>query len=148
MQIEVDQSGKIENTSVPTVLAFSNGTSYTILIPARVKRQLILYLRKKYHALRIPYMKIFTTCLALLITPHINRITTIIIDTEYPGHDGTIKSILLNHIRRNIHDFSKHHIVFNQIGKHSPAHLKAYNIYTSKSKPSRVITLKELKELL
>lgn len=38
MQIEIDQSGKIEDTRKDTVLAFSNGKNYSILIPAEVKR--------------------------------------------------------------------------------------------------------------
>jgi hypothetical protein len=37
LRIEVDQSGKIEQTHRDTALAFSNEISYAVLIPARVK---------------------------------------------------------------------------------------------------------------
>jgi hypothetical protein len=47
LDIEVDQSGKIEDTRVDTVIAFSNGLSGTILIPAVVKRVCIRALRKQ-----------------------------------------------------------------------------------------------------
>lgn len=39
--VEVDQSGKIGDTKVHTVLAFSNSYGFSILIPANVKRECI-----------------------------------------------------------------------------------------------------------
>lgn len=45
MRVEVDQSGKIGDTKVPTVLAFSNGRSFAVLIPAIVKRECLKRLR-------------------------------------------------------------------------------------------------------
>jgi len=45
LHIEVDQSGKIEQTNKDTVLALSNEISYAVLIPARVKREAINLLR-------------------------------------------------------------------------------------------------------
>ena len=41
MKVEVDQSGKIGDTKVPTVLAFSNGKKVAILIPAKAKPSLM-----------------------------------------------------------------------------------------------------------
>ena len=40
MKIEIDQSGKVEDTAKPTVIAYANGNSRAILIPASNKRQL------------------------------------------------------------------------------------------------------------
>jgi hypothetical protein len=47
MRIEVDQSGKIENTRVDTVLTFADGESRAILVPAAVKRACLMALRKQ-----------------------------------------------------------------------------------------------------
>ena len=44
--VDVDQSGKFENTQMDTVLAFSNAIHYAILIPAQVKRDCIAVLRE------------------------------------------------------------------------------------------------------
>lgn len=47
MDVEVDQSTKIEQTSKDTVLAFSNDEQVAILIPAQVKRQALAYLKAR-----------------------------------------------------------------------------------------------------
>lgn len=46
MQIEIDQSGKIEDTSKDTVLALSNGTQFSIKISRNIKRELQNIFRK------------------------------------------------------------------------------------------------------
>ena len=40
MNIEIDQSGKVEETQHDTILAFSNGKSKAVSISARTKRKL------------------------------------------------------------------------------------------------------------
>jgi len=44
-QVEVDQSGKIEDTRVATVVAFSDGIHRVVLVPAQVKRECSAVLR-------------------------------------------------------------------------------------------------------
>jgi hypothetical protein len=46
MRVEVDQSGKIEDTRVSTVPAFSNGVAFSVLIPANVKGRCVQELRR------------------------------------------------------------------------------------------------------
>ena len=40
MKIEIDQSGKVEETNKPTVIGFSNSLQRTILITAKEKQKL------------------------------------------------------------------------------------------------------------
>lgn len=47
-QFEIDQSGKIEDTAKNSVLALTDGTfEYTLVLPAKVKRELQAHFRKK-----------------------------------------------------------------------------------------------------
>jgi hypothetical protein len=144
MHIEVDQSGKIGTTQVATVVALSNGKHYAILIPARVKRACLEFLKTRYRELRQPYMKLFAAALFLLLKPYVKTLQQVSIDREYPGHEGTIKGMLLNYIRREVPDFPKERIVFTEIGKESPAHEKAYTTYTGKVKPDHTVREEEL----
>jgi hypothetical protein len=145
--VEVDQSGKIGDTKVPTVLAFSNQESHSILIPATVKRACVRFLRAYYRHLQQLYMKLFAAALFLLLQKHLERISVIVIDTEYPGQEGIIKGMLLNYIRRVVPGFPKEQVIFRKIGKRSPAHKKAYTTYRGEIKENRTINSEELLRL-
>ncbi|MGA9348062.1 MAG: hypothetical protein WBW48_04565 [Anaerolineae bacterium] len=43
--VEVDQSGKMGDLAIHTVLAFANDIEYAVLIPAGVKRAIVQKLR-------------------------------------------------------------------------------------------------------
>ncbi len=70
MRVEVDQSGKIGDTKVPTVLAFSNEESYAILIPAKVKRECVQRLREQGRTGKTFYMRLFAIGLFFLLKEH------------------------------------------------------------------------------
>lgn len=148
MRVEVDQSGKIGDTKVPTVLAFANDESYAILIPATVKRTCVHFLRNTYRRPRQPYMKLFAAALFLLVERHLAMIEALVIDMEYPGHEGEVKQMLLEHIRRRVPMFPDENITFRHVGKHSPAHHKAYRTYRGQEKPERTIREDELLQVL
>lgn len=76
MHIEIDQSIKIEYTSQETVLAFANGKIFTILIPARVKRLCLAYLRQKHIGSPRLQIRLFAAVLFLLLKDHIHQITS------------------------------------------------------------------------
>ena len=59
MKIEIDQSGKIENTSRLTILAYSNKTSKSILITAKDKKT-IQSLFRRINQPKIFIYKLFT----------------------------------------------------------------------------------------
>ena len=96
MHVEVDQSGKIGDTSVPTVLAFSDGENYAILIPASVKRKCLLALRERGKSGTTLYLRLFSTGLFLLLKDRLNQFSLVTIDVEYPGHSGKIKDQIVN----------------------------------------------------
>jgi hypothetical protein len=147
--VEVDQSGRIDFTKDDTVLAFANAKlAYSILIPATVKRSAIKYIRSHYKQLSLPYIKLFSAALFILLRKNIEKIDTIIIDTEYYGHNGEIRGELLNYIRKVITDFPKSGVVFTQIGKHSPAHFAALETFLGIKKQNRTISLEEIIEVL
>jgi len=148
VQIEVDQSGKIGDTKIPTILAFSNDESFAILIPAVLKRECIHFLRNYYRRPRQPYMKMFAAALFLLLQEHLSKADMILIDIEYTGHEGDIKAMLLGLIRNRIPDYPGWRISFKQIGKDSSAHRKAYDTYTNRARADRIIKAEELLCLL
>ncbi|MBM3135442.1 MAG: hypothetical protein FJZ89_09230, partial [Chloroflexi bacterium] len=74
MHIAVDQSGKIEQTDKATALAFSNGISYAVLIPARVKRKAITILRATGRRGKSVYISLFAAALYQLLKDHLDKI--------------------------------------------------------------------------
>lgn len=148
MKIEIDQSGKIEDTGKDTIVAFSNGISGSILILAKDKREIQNVFRQGNKS-RIFVYKLFSLLIFILIKPHISKIDEIVIDTEYPGKSAIIKDFLLREIRKANPKFQKENISFGNIGKKSRAHQTAYKAFKKKSKVDKTVSLKDiLKNLL
>jgi hypothetical protein len=148
MHIEIDQSGKVEDTSRPTVLAFANHIRVAVVIPAAVKKECLAVLRRRSDFPQVYILQIFTAGLVCLLRDYLFQIETITIDLEYPGHEADIKGILLNAIRRVRRDFSKQQISFRSVGKKSGAHYKAYGVFTGKEKPERILTTEDIVKVL
>lgn len=146
MTIEIDQSGKIENTRVNTVIAFSDGIRKAILISAKDKRELQKVFRDAGKPLVFVY-KTFALLVFLLIKDDLKNISQIIIDKEYPGWSFQIKDYLLQKIRKN-RAFAKEDIHFTEIGKKSKAHSLAYRIYAGKEKSDKIIRVDDIIKLL
>lgn len=148
MHVEVDQSGKIEQTRWDTILAFSDGLSSSILIPAKVKREAIVRLRSTGRRGKRLYLPLFVAGLYLLLSDHLGKLNLITIDREYWGSERDIKAQLLRLIWRVCPNFEAEWIEFRLIGKGSPAHSKARAVYEGKKEPDRRIQLEELLEVL
>jgi hypothetical protein len=149
--VEVDQSGKIERTQEDTVLAFSNNHSYVIRIPATVKRRMLLHLRQQPKHTRnkkAMYMRLFVAGLYLLLKDHLNSLANVIIDTEYTGSEADIRSMLLSLIWRSDPNYPEARIVFQQVGKKSPAHVLAWAVHGKKRPADYVVQEEELLNLL
>ena len=144
MHVEVDQSGRFEYTRQNTVLAFSNGQAYTILISARIKRLCEEKLRAK--RVKPPRLQVllFATALFLLLKEHAELIALVTIDREYYGNEALIKQHLINLFHRAGIPFAENRVRFALIGKESPAHKLALETFRGKRKPNWIITEREI----
>jgi len=148
LHIEVDQSGKIENMNVDTVLAFSDGKSAAVLIPAEVKRVCLQALRREGRPKISVVLRIFAVGLFFLLQDVLEEVTLVTIDQEYPGREGDIKGMLLRLIWASGKGFDKGRIAFRQVGKKSAAHFKAHGVYKGFQKADRTLTVDDILSLV
>lgn len=144
MKIYVDQSGKIEDTSNPTILAFTDSRTFSIKITAKTKRQLQEIFRRRGQ-IRLFVYRAFASLVFLLITKFLREIDQVVIDVEYPGKEKLIKEIILEFLRRK--KLKEPSIFFERIGNTPKVHYSAYNVFVKKKKADLVIRLGELKDL-
>jgi len=142
MDADVDQSGRVDQTNKPTVVAVANGISFSIWISASEKRKLIQAIkrRKPQWSTSLTHVMVFSALLYFLLREHIERIGVVTIDTEYPGHEGVIKNRILTLCRNDGLRVFPDQIDFQQVGKKSPSHDLAWGVYTSRLKPDLVLT--------
>jgi hypothetical protein len=142
--VDVDQSGKFEDTKTDTVVAFSNGISFSVLVPATVKRDCITILRKKITSGPTLYTQLFATLLFFLLEHYITRIDKVTIDKEYFGREASIKQHLLHLLRRAGKPVHGDQIDFGLVGRHSPAHHIAYTTLRGESTPNLLLTTEDI----
>ena len=147
MDIDVDQSGKIED--VPdTVLAMANGISRSIVLRSRVKRQAFAELRASGITRKPATLKIFASSLCLLLEPVVEENLWVTIDKEYPGHEATIKAMILRYFRSSGTWVHSQQIRFGLVSRHSPAHHLAADVYHGDRSPDEWINWKRLRRAL
>jgi hypothetical protein len=148
MRVEVDQSGKIEATNRDTILAFANGESRAIRIPASVKREAFQWLRTRGKRGFRATLHLFAACLSLLPRGHLLKLQEVTIDEEYIGREADLKAMLLRLLWRVNSTFPAERITFARIGKKSPAHLLALAVFQKKKPPDQVMTFRDLLHVL
>lgn len=99
--IAVDQSGKIEEINQDTVIAFSTTTSSdgftnSVKIPSKVKRRMFHNHKEKFPSKFRMCLKMFSAAIYVVTNQEIEKISEIVIDKEYEGHNGKIKNHLYN----------------------------------------------------
>ena len=134
MHIEIDQSGKVEDTSHDTVVAFSNGKQKSLQIQAEEKRKIQQIFREagKPHMFAV---KTFAILVYLLVQDDLEKIERLTIDREYVGYEWLVKQVLLQIIRRRGNRMEKEDVVFWSVGKQSRAHKRALAVYRGNLAP-------------
>ncbi len=147
MRLEVDQSRKVEQSG-PTVLAFSNDGQGVILVPGKVKRQVLDRLRQQGRERRVAVHMVFAALVALLLRETIKHAQHVIVDDEYTGHRGMIKFQTLHYLRRLGVQVAPDVIRFGFVGKNSPAHHLALRVFRGKQAPDYRVTFEDLWSLM
>lgn len=151
MRIEIDQSGRIEETNRPTVVAFGNGAYRSLFVAARTKRAVFATMVELGYSKVASKPILFSLCVFLLtfdlVKKHRGNVD-FIIDLEYPGWEDLQRRVLRHLFKRAGVSIDKERISFSRIGKRSSAHQKAWRVFVKKEKAQRVMSLKELLKIL
>jgi len=141
---QVDQSNKIEDGG-DTVLALTNDKEYTICIPGKEKRAAIKSMHRHFERLsrKLIHIRLFTAALYYLIR-ELPPKALVTIDTEYAGHESSIKAMLLYWLRQDRPDISPDDITFGRVGKKSAAHKKALAVYRGNARADRTLKADDL----
>ena len=138
----IDQSGKIEQTNKNTVLCLANGTWDSVLLTAKVKRQLQEMFRRKGQPRKFVLLT-FSAILGILLLKNSDK-TRITIDREYYGKEDIISNTIdemftLNKLPK---------IKFGHVGKNSNAHKYAHKIAVGELKSKKLVSLGEILKIL
>lgn len=144
MKIEIDQSGKIEDTNRLTVVAFANGKIKSLKISAVEKQKLVKTMRILDYPKRTFVFKIFAGLIFLLIKDE--KTEELFIDQEYPGQEATIKNLLLHFFRKEGRNMP--FINFINIGRGSRAHIAAWEVYRGKRNADMIIGADDVMNIL
>lgn len=149
MIIEIDQSGKVEQTGKDTVVAFADqkGFKRSIKISAREKRKLQKFFRKMGKP-RFYTHKVFAVLVYLLLKSNISKFDRIIIDPEYPGYEDLLTNLIAELLKVSYKRFELDRIVFKRVGKHSKAHVVANGVFRGEEKPTVLITAEEVLKII
>lgn len=145
MQLEVDQSGKIELLSQDTIIACSNDRQYSIKIPKKIKQYIHYNYKSKIKQLNY---KLFSIGVYCCIENFLKNSQLIIIDDEYHGKNNLVKSILISYIKRKYKSFDEKLIKIALITRNSNAHHVAIETFRGEHKPNEVLTEKQIWRLL
>lgn len=105
-------------------------------------------LRAKGKPKEIAPLLLFSICLYLLLKDHLHLFTKIKIDVEYDKRSKDIKAELLRLIWKKHPKYDPERIVFERIGKKSPADYKAGLVRKGKDKEYRKVGLREVLRLV
>jgi len=144
MNIEIDQSNKVEQTDKDTIIGVSNGKSFTILIDRKIKRKLQEEFRRQGKPRLFVYRTFIAGVVLALKYAQLKNLSQVIIDKEYYGKDRMLKSIFLEMWSRFFKEIPE--VSFEEIGKKSNVHNICYKIMKS-GRADRIVRFEELRRL-
>lgn len=142
----IDQSGRVEETNKITVVALADSKkTFTIVLTPKIKKELLEIFRKNGKPKTFPIVVfahiVFMTMLRSKTYPQ-----ELIIDIEYPGHENTIKNIIITRCRR--YKKNPPEVYFANIGKKDPAHIVAWKTYKKLQKPNLTLKSEDFKGIV
>ncbi len=149
MIIEIDQSGKVEETAKDTVVAFTNNKGFkrSIKISRREKRKLQKFFRQLGKP-RFYTHKVFAVLVFLLLKSHVSKLDQVIIDPEYPGYESLLRNLIGELLESSNKKFERSRITFKRIGKRAQAHKVANSVFRREEKPSMTVNAKDLLKII
>ena len=145
MSYQVDQSGKIEQTEKDTIIALSNDHNLTVLLKSKTKRIIQKWFKEENSQRFFAYVT-FAALLAILIKME-SPTKRVEIDKEYPGHEDLITERVSVYLK--FLGVKKVPVLeWGHVGKTSDAHNLGAKVSHGKLKPSRIISLEEVMELI
>ncbi len=145
MKIEIDQSGKIEQTELDTVIALSNKIKYTLILRRRSKRTLQSFFRQKGQP-RVFIYRTFAALIAIVLSK-VKSDTKIIIDSEYLSHKGILKE-QIKHYMKSITGKTVGNFDFGFVGKNSNAHKLAGKVANRIIKADKIVSIEEVFKII
>lgn len=149
--IRIDQSNKIERPGKSTFLALANDTRRVIELPASVKRNVLVIIKKKKPNVDSVFY-LFGLAVFLLIETILKEknaaLDYFMVDNEYTGHEQLIKSILLRLSEKASYKLNRDQITFALIGRNCRAHELAYGAFRGDVQVDQVVTEEQLIALM
>lgn len=144
MSYQIDQSGKIEFTAKNTYLALANGKVLICKISALEKRKLIKTIKAFKKPNKTYIYQIFASLVFILVKNQ--NLQEMQIDIEYPGHNASIKEVLIQ-LFENINK-KPPEINFVLVGKKSNAHFAAIEAFRKEKEVNITIKAEDILKLL
>lgn len=144
MAYEIDQSGKVEDTNKLTVVAYANGKIKSVKIGSSEKQKLLAAMRILDYPKHNYVYKIFAALIYFLLADE--SVDFVVIDREYTGHEESITGVLTQLLNKNCKNIPT--IRFGNVGKSSPAHKAALDVFRGKKEADFVVSAKEVLGLL
>jgi hypothetical protein len=135
----LDQSGD-------TIFAFSNEIQRAICLKQPTRDESLKRLKGRRLSKEL---RVFAACVYLLVKDYLDQLEELVIDNEYPGHEGEIKRYLANiiHSHHPTH-FQETKVKFSSITKKSKAHEVAWKTLRKRRKTDSTIEAREILALL